>query len=97
MKSVAPESAQHSSSPEREVKTHASGEFSLDLAKLPIEDVTDEETDESSGMIRSVMDVGDAAARRAEACCCRTRRLAILRCHLMLVRLLVQEPPKGRL
>ena len=78
------------------MKTHASGEFSLDLAKLPIEDVTDEETDESSGMRMSLMDVGDADARRAEACCCRTRRLAIFRCHLSLVRLLVQGPPKGR-
>jgi hypothetical protein len=96
MKSVAPESAQHSSSPEREVKTHASGEFSLDLAKLPIDDVTDDEADESSGMRMSWMDAGDVDAQRAEACCCRTRRLAIFRCHLSLVRLLVQGPPKGR-
>ena len=67
MISVAPESAQHSSSPDREVETHASGEFNLDAAKEPMEDVTDEETDELSGIIRSVMDVGEVAARRAEA------------------------------
>ena len=62
MKSVAPESAQHSSSSEREVKTHASGEINLDAAKEPIEDVTEKETDESSGRTRSATEVGEAAA-----------------------------------
>ena len=96
MKSVAPESAQHSSSSDMDVKTHASGEFNLDAAKQPMEDVIDEETDESSGRISSATEVGEAAARRADAWCWRRRRLDSLRCHLSFVLLVVPEPPNGR-
>ena len=48
MISVAPESSQHSALSEMDVKTHASGEFNRAAAKEPMEDVTDDVTEELS-------------------------------------------------
>ena len=45
---VAPESAQHSSLLEMGVKTLALGEFKRDVAKEPVDDVTDDVTEELS-------------------------------------------------
>ena len=45
------------------MKTQALGEFSLEEAYLPMEDVTDEDTDESSGVMRFWTDGGIVAVR----------------------------------
>ena len=74
----------------------ALGELSRDAAYLPMEDVTEEETDESSGAMRSWTDGGIEAALRAEAFCFRWLLFASLRIHLSLVLLTLGAPPKGR-
>ena len=53
------------------MKTQASGGLSLEAAYFPMEDVTEEETDESSDVMRSWTDGGIDAARQAEALCLR--------------------------
>ena len=53
MISVAPESAQHSSLSEIDVKTHVLGEFNRAAAKEPMEDVTDDVTEELSSKSKS--------------------------------------------
>ena len=63
MPSVAPESAQHSSSSDCDVKSQASGELSFVAAKEPIDEVTDDEMEESSGAMRSWMVGGWEAGR----------------------------------
>ena len=80
--SVVPESAQQSSSLVMEVKTQASGEFNLEAAYEPMEDVTEVETDESSGAMRSWTNGGTDAARRAEALSLRRRIFSSFCIHL---------------
>ena len=68
MKSVAPESAQHSASSDCDVKTQASGEPRRAAAYAPMDDVTDDAVEASSfGTMSDGGDRGRTAARRALA------------------------------
>ena len=78
------------------MKTQASGELSLEAAYFPMEDVTEEETDESSGAMRSWTDGGIDAARQAESLCLHWRLFVSFHIHLSLVLLKLIAPSNGR-
>ena len=78
------------------METRAFGEFSLEAAYLPMEDVTEEETDESSGAMRSWTDRGIDAVRQAEAFCLCWRLFPSFHIHLSLVLLKFVVSPNGR-
>ena len=74
----------------------ASGEFSLEVAYLPMEDVIEKDTDDSSGVMRFWTNGVIDTVWQADTFRLRWRLFSSFCVHLSLVLLKLVVPPNGR-